>query len=463
MTKILKFNFTKRKPLTSLLGLAFDGSRLDGVVLRRQNDALQVAQTFNATLTLDPLTNEPELVGREILNHLEAAGIRERRCVVAVPQKWALTAQTQVPAIPEVDVAGFLQIEAERGFPCDVTTLRVATSRYVTPTGQQHALFVGIPAAHLERLEQVLRAAKLKPVSFTLASIALQPPTRDGLVLVIGTEQVSLQITGGGGVAALRMFDGQAPELVARETRITLGQLPVEVNHIRIFGPPEPAEDLAEELRQRFAAVEIVREYALDEFGVTIPPATGVSPAFSLAAWQLVGRLNPFEFLPPKFSAWEQLTTRYVSGKLRTAGAVAAAVVVLVAGAFGIQQFQLWRLNSRWRKMAATVHELENVQSQIRQYRPWFDDSFLCLTMLRQLTMAFSEDGAVTAKTLEIRDQNTVSCFGTARDTATLLRMLNQLRAADGVRDVKVDQIRGKSPLQFTFDFHFGTGGSNEN
>jgi len=40
-----------------------------------------------------------------------------------------------------------------------------------------------------------------------------------------------------------------------------------------------------------------------------------------------------------------------------------------------------------------------------------------------------------------------------------LLRTLSQLRAADGVRDVKLDQIRGKTPMQFTFDFRYGEGG----
>jgi len=36
------------------------------------------------------------------------------------------------------------------------------------------------------------------------------------------------------------------------------------------------------------------------------------------------------------------------------------------------------------------------------------------------------------------------------------------LRAANGVSDLKVDQIRGKSPLQFTFDFHWTEGGRHE-
>ena len=121
---------------TSLLGLALDGSKLDGVWLKRANGSLQVAGNFSVTLTLDPLTAAPELVGQEIRNHLDAAEIRERRCVVALPLKWALVAQTKLPPLADADAAGFLQLEAERSFPCDIATLITATSRCKPTDGE---------------------------------------------------------------------------------------------------------------------------------------------------------------------------------------------------------------------------------------------------------------------------------------------------------------------------------------
>ena len=111
--------------------------------------------------------------------------------------------------------------------------------------------------------------------------------------------------------------------------------------------------------------------------------------------------------------------------------------MAIVGGLFLIQQIQLWRLRSQWSGMSAKVHELEGVQDQIQQYRPWFDDSFRDLAILRQLSLAFPEDGAVTAKTIEIRDGNTVSCSGTARDNAALLAMQAKLRTADGVSELE--------------------------
>ncbi len=490
MNRLIKLNFLKPKVPSSLLGLALDGSRLEGVVLRRINGSLQPSQKFTATLSLDPLTGEAELVGREILNHLEAAGVRERRCVVALPLKWTMVAHTKLPVLLEADVAGFLQIEAERGFPTDLAALQVCTSRLGSSSGERHATFVGIPKGHIERLEQVLHAARLKPASFSLGIAALQPANKTDaggvLALVIGENHVGLQITCGGGVAALRALEGALEneagdrmvhgDLIAREARITLGQLPADlrnaVKRIRIFGSRSQAQQLADEIRPRFEPggliVETVVTYPADEFGRSISPETPVSPAFSLAARHLVGRDDPFEFLPPKVSAWQEMTARYASGKWRTAGAAAAALLVIAGGMLAVQEWQLSRLRSQWAGMSAKVKDLSDVQDQIQKYRPWFDESFRYLTILKELTTAFPEDGSVTAKTLEIRDLadardvNVVSCSGNAANYAALQKTVHQLGAIAGVSDLNVP-TRGKTPIQFTFDFHLSGGGLHEN
>jgi hypothetical protein len=480
MIELHKLSFLQRGKPSSLLGLALDAGRLEGVVLRRTNGSLQAQPPFVAPLSLDPLTNDPELVGQEIRNHLDRAGVRERHCAVAIPLKWALVTHTTIPELPEGELPGFLQIEAERGFPCDVGTLLVAASRHRSASGAEHATLVGIPRSHLALLEKVLRAAQLRPVSFSLGLAALQAPWAENsegvMALSIGETHVGLQITCGGGVAALRALEGAIDldgghrklqaGLVAREARITLGQLPADlrdsVRRVRIFGSPEMAHELAAEFKARYEPaglkVELAEAYGAREFGVQVPMEAGVSPAFSLAAWHLAGRGAPFELLPPKISAWQQVVARYSSGSLQRAAVAAGAVGLLAASLFGFQQWQLWRLGSQWRQIKPRVLKLEATQQKIREFRPWFDESLRTLSILRQLTEAFPEDGVVSAKSVEIRDQGTVTCMGTARDNQALLKTMERLRAASAVADLKVDQIRGKSPMQFTFEFRWSEG-----
>ena len=481
MSNILKIKFAKRKRLTSLLGLTLDGSRLEGAVLRNTGGSLQLLQSFSATLTLDPLTAAPELVAREIRNQLDAAGVRERNCIVGVPLKWALTAQAELPQLEEADAASLLQLEAEKNFHSDVATLRLADSGCALPGGRQHVTLVGIAGSQLATLEQVLTAAKLRPVSFTLGLAALQPPGAESsngvLALVLGESHVGLQVTAAGGIAALRALEGAVEHegarrtlnagLVAREARVTLGQLPAElretVKRIRIFGPRDLAQPLADEMESRFAPlglrIDVVSAYPAGEFGVQLPLEAPLSAAFSLAARRLTDQPEAFEFLLPKPTLLQQFSSKYASGKLKTISAIAAGVLLIFLGLFLYQQIQLMLLRSQWQKMEKQVAELNALQAQSRQFRPWFDDTYTALSIIRQLTLAFPEDGSVTAKTIEIHGDNAVACTGTTRDYASVLAMQARLRAETGIQDVQLETIRGKTPMQFTFNFHYGSGG----
>src|SRR5439155_6292884 len=328
----------KKRPPHSVLGLALDGNRLEGVVLRRSNGSLQIQKNFSFSLALNPLTGDPELVGREIRNHLDQAGVRDRRCAVCVPLSWALTLQTKVPDLPEADVASFLQIEAERGFPYGQDALSVCSSRHGVADGQRYATLVAIPRNHLSQLENVMRSAQLRPVSFSLGITALQSPEKESsqgvLALAIGENSVDLQVTCGRGVAALRALDGTLEteglqkriyaDLLAREIRITLGQLPSEfrsaVRRLKVFGRGEFVHRLAHEIAPRVETMGIgqeqVKAYPADEFNNRLPPDTAPSPALSLAANYLSGAAPCWEFLPPKINSWQQLTTRFSSKKL---------------------------------------------------------------------------------------------------------------------------------------------------
>ena len=479
----LKFNFRKRKKkLSSVLGLVLDGGWLEGVVLRRNNGSLQKLQSFSAPLTLDPLTAAPELVGREIRNQLDAAGVRERDCVLGLPLKWILTAQTELPEMPDADAASLLQLEAEKGFHADAETLQISDSRCALPGGQKLVLLGGVPKAHAEALENILTAAKLRPASFTLGVSALQAAGGEKaegvLALAVGESSVALQVTAAGGIVALRALEGAIElagnrrilhaDIVSREARVTLGQLPAElrgqVKRIRIFGPRDLAQQLTDEMELKFEPmglkVETVTGYAPDTFRVTLPPDTSLSPAFSLAANALTDQAPAFEFLPPKPTLVEQLVARYSSGRLRTTGTIAVAVGAIVLGLFLYQEYQLWKYGRQWAQIKDKVTALQGVRGQIQQFQSWSPGDYHSLAILRELSLAFPQNGVVTAKVITTRSDGTVNCSGNAQDNAALLAVQSSLSALPGVSEVHLESSRGnKPPIQFVFNFKFNPAG----
>lgn len=466
----------QRQPGNSLLGLAFDGSHLEVALVRRTNGAVELKQTFTATLALDPLTAEVDLVARELRNQLDAKQIRERWCVVGLPLSWALTHTVALPEIPEADVADFLQLEAERGFPYAPEELMLAHSRFSTPDGGKFATLVGVPREQVLRLEAVLQAAQLRPVSFSLGLTALQPTgdtaSTGTLALLPGESGIGMQLTAGGGVVVLRTIDGVFEtvganrelqvEQLRREIRITLGQLPGVVRDqlqlVRVFGRGDVADEIADEaaagVRDWGAKLERIAQHPAEEFGLKIPAGTNLSTALALAVRRLAGP-EGMEFLPPKISQWQQLTERYSSGKLFYVGAGAGGIVAVVALAFLIQQFVIWRWESRWTRMEKRVTELGQMREQIRRYRPWYDESVRTLSILKRVTEAFPQDGAVSAKALELREPARVTCTGTARNRDALIKALDQLRKATEVADVHIEMTRGNTPLEFTFNFQW--------
>lgn len=473
------------KPRTghSLLGLALGHDRFEAVELRRSNGSAAVRLAAQAALELDPFAGDPEAAGKALRKHLDAAGIRESRCAVVLPPDLVLGLTVSVPDLPDADRAEFLQIEAERGFPQNPEDLIVQVSLSESAPGSRFATLLAVPRTVVDRVERVLKAARLQSVRITLGLPALQPPgsaESEGVLALIPTgRSLALQLTHAGAIAALRVvdeaFSGDAepltfdPDQVLREIRITRGHLPPgagdSLRKVRVFGQTQASRAVAEGLQPRLQALGLIVEQAADlpasSLPFQLPPGTPASPALAVAVASLGGPPLDFEFLPPRVSAWQQFSQRYSSRRLAWAGSAAGAVAALVCITFLVQQTLLWRWQSRWDAIKARVAKLEVMQKEIRLYRPWYDDSFRSLAILRRLTESFPEDGSVSAKVIEIRSTGRVTCSGTARDPASWLRMRDQLSNAKGIADVQVEQVRGKSPIEFTLNFRWeGPGGS---
>lgn len=461
-------NWPPKKRLQSVVGITIVGGQLRAAQVARAKAAVAVLRSASAPLALDLLHPEPELVGRELRNHLDSAHIRERHCVVALPDSWVMSHHVSVPELGPEDTASLLQIEAEKNFPCAPEELqisrseqRAAAARFVTQ--------LAVRQEQIVQLGEVLKSAGLKPVSYTLGLTALPGALgtagRGGMMLLVEPKGAVLLVAAGGGVAAFRTFEAtiesefgehvvNGPAL-ARELRITFEQLPAElrteVKELALRGDVGLTTQLG----------GILQDWARDAGLVISLDNAGGKPAVEEIPEQLGMRFlkdgpPALEFLPPRPSRWSQLMMRYNSRRLASVGVAAAAATIVGIALFGWQEFRLWSLRTQWDGMAAQVKDLEAVQARIREFRPWYDTSFRNLTIMRRVVECFPDNGSLTAKTFEIHNQNNVSITGTTRDNAALLRTHDLLRQVKEIKGLKIEQIRGKTPAQFTFTFRWG-------
>jgi hypothetical protein len=151
---------------------------------------------------------------------------------------------------------------------------------------------------------------------------------------------------------------------------------------------------------------------------------------------------------------------RYNSKRLATASFGVAGLALLAIAVFGWHEFKRWSLQSQWGAMQVQVTQLDAVQARIRDFAPWYDTNFRTLSILRRLTECFPDNGSVTAKSFEVHGTAmptvvNVSVSGTARDNDSLLRVQKLLGTAKEVQGLKIEQIRGKTPMQFTLTFRW--------
>ncbi len=471
--------FKSKRPL-SLLAFNMEGQQIRGAVVHRQNGSVVLDHPIHFDLTVDPLNQDVELVGQEIRNRLNEAGIREKHCLVTLPLQWALTLQTELPDMPAEHEPDFLKLQAEKRFPYPAEDLAMTYSRYEV-AGKRYATLIAIPRNLITRVESGLKAAQLKPVSFTLGAAALADltpePATGTLVLMAHDHSVDLLVLLGKQIMILRSLEGVIashenasrmvnPDVVAREIRITLGQLPGPlrgiVKHARIFGGDEHTKPMLEELSPILNALGLISDTAV----VGLPPSVagnyaGKSPAVEALRLAInhLGKIDPaLEFLPPQLSPWLKLVNRFSSRKLVSVGASALAVLGLFGSLFVWQYVRLGMLQSKWRSIEPDNQVVESTQQKIRKFRPWFDTNFQGLTIMKQLTEAFPQEGSVSVKSMEIKGLSVVTCSGVARDNTSLIKTLDQLRAQKHITDLKVVMVRGKSPLQYSFQFRWEGG-----
>ncbi|HNY26296.1 MAG TPA: hypothetical protein PLA90_01785 [Candidatus Sumerlaeota bacterium] len=471
----------KRKGLTSLLGLAFDGSRLTAALAHLGGKQVQIRQVLNAPFDLDPRATEPELVGLEIRNLLRQANIRERRCVVCVPLSWTLSMQVAIPDLPENEVANFLAVRAERELPFSSGELVTAASRFHPDELTQAATLAAIPANHLTALTRALKTARLKVVTITLGVSSLRSAPVESnqgmLMFLLGDAAVDLAVVSGGGVASLRQIApvsvdsaqssaGGSAAALARELRITLGQLSENmrqaVRRVEVYGTASSVAPVVENLRERFGGNSLDIESGHSTLADSILDQTpgGASldkaPAAAAAAAQvLLGQPLPFEFEVVMRSAAKAFFNRVMSRKTLW---FSSAAVLLVLGAFGLiipQKMKLERLRTEYTKISPQVKKVEALRDQIRALSPWFSNDPEVLEIVRVVNEAFPPEGPIWISRLEIKNFNAVTISGKAQSRDEWMALKDRLSQTKGVTQLTSDSrdASGNEPLTFAVAF----------
>ncbi|RME90721.1 MAG: hypothetical protein D6766_12835 [Verrucomicrobia bacterium] len=458
-----------------LLVLAIEDSHVALAELRRRNGhGADIRHSLSLPLPASRIEQEPEEAGRLLAEALQTHGFTSRRCLVRTPLSWVLAAPIEVPGqLPAGELPGFLELQAEQQLALPPGRARIAGDFAALPEGRRRGLLAALPQNRFDALLRFLQAAGLKPVSVTAdanAPVTADEPLDEGVLRIAPAGKgLDLVLTLGPHRLAFRHLDPPnagaghlpiEPADLVREIRLTLGRWPAEWRSLCRRIAFHGAESFIDELHAAAKPLLEAAGWKRVDREPHRPVATGNGPLphacealLGAAHGVLRGQPLPLEFLPRQETAWERIQRRFAGGHRRQLILAGVGLVLLLWLPAWWQAHRLGTLEQTWKEMAGPVAKLEQLQTDIRSFRPWFARDPESLLVLEAVTEAFPEEGEVWARSIEWKADGQFTCNGLARSQQAIMATLERLRADPHIRDLKLKQVRGQNPVQFAFQF----------
>lgn len=467
--------FTK-KDHSSVLGISIDQNQITLAVVEKNGKGVRVSKTATATMALDILSNEPELVAQEIRNHLQTAGITETHCVFSIPVQWVMSQWMELPTLAKEDESNFIQLHAEREFPFPLQDLSVSNSIFQENEDQKYAFVSAVPSRQVETIKTIFQIAKLNLVSITVGIANFEEYDDLRMVLQKREQGTNCFIQSKSSIIFIRNFEYNSSEYenefefdtdrFKREMRITLSQLPkssrANFNQIHLYGPESWCDSIQHGISSLpdFSNIAVEHKtihqfiHQMDSPVCSYQYSAAVGSAYSFIQKQK----SELEYLPPYVSRIERIFKQVSSKRNLVIGEVAAVFLVIFAGLFGYQYWQYSQLSSRWDAIADQVAELETIQQNMKTYRPWFHQGMPSLMVMKTVTDTFPEEGSIWVKSLQIENESMITCNGFAENNQVFLSTYDRLKEQENIGLLQVKQQSGNAPMQYSFQFQWSEG-----
>jgi len=461
----------------NVLGLAFAPRSVTVVEVDGGNETPCLVAAGRFTFPDGVGVDDPAALGGAVRDFLRREGFRAKRCVIGMEARWLTCRQKNLPPGPEAAIAGILRLAVEREFaadPADLLTDYAVAGQ--SQTGRQVVVYAA-PRRYVDQLAQTAQAARLRTVAITSSTAALaaagDPSSSDQLLLNPVPDGVELAVLPQSAAPVVQrlsaaLADSPAPE----QRRVCLDRLAGELRRILASlphdGASEPprrmlvlsgagleraeADQLASRLSLSLRMAGMPRNLKIRE-PEALDSAGSWATAASLALMGLPGTKPVFDLLHSRMkpAAKSPLGRKPVYAGVGVAAALVFLAVLLLGWRSNVREIET--LEAQLAEMAPSLQEAEQVVQNISNARPWYVQQPRFLEYMREVTLAFPEEGRIWTTSLAIEDDMRIVFSGKAVDQAAVLDVLDRLKANPRFADVTSLYLResGRSQREVAF------------
>lgn len=462
------------------LGLVFGDRLIQAAEVARDGAVIRTAEyVFPTEVSLET----PEALGAGLREFLVGNRFTAPRAIAGLPARWLLTRSRELPPMSAALAGDAVRMGAERDLSTDLKDLVLDFAGEADLREARRVLLVAASREQMDRVEKTCRTAGLRLIAVTSTALTLARAAgegfRDGLFLSLSPGSAEVLVQRDGAPISLRHFpigltaraagstDGGPTGLdnLGNEIRRVLSLLPGSSEKGEILfsdgigAGPEALSSLGARLGLPARPAELPAGDAQgpEDDGRSHAPA---SAAVVLALGGARRDLVAIDFL---HSRCMPLPKRRIGRKTLVPAAL-VAVLVFLGGALLVDlqwsEAELAGDKLRLADMAADIKEAEEfVKSNKSLVLGWYDARPHPLDLLRQVTLAFPEEGKVWAVSFSSIEGRKGTLSGKAVDQKSILTVLDRLKADPLLSDVMLSDMReaggGQNFVSFALTFTY--------
>jgi len=436
-----------------VLGLAFEEGAVRLAELRSGGQRPEVVRVAEFVPPAGISDDEPAALAAALRDFLARHGFTARRAVVGLPASWLMTRECSIPPAGADALRGMLRIQAERAFSSAPGELAMDCVDTLDAGQARPVLIVATLRSRLEQAVAAAQGAGLSVKAVTASSLALAAAVDGpgpGRLLLLRATPAGAELTAQTG-AQPRMLRHVGADSMAEQVWRAVALLSQDAwwtsaDVLRVVDGRDAApgtwQAVSERLGVRVQVDETLAALDVDCGPEAADGAAGFAAAVAVARAGLAPGGGPVDFLHSHLTP-----VRKHGNRKRAAWAAAVGTALLVAGLFfafdwRAQAAQVAELAAQQAAMAEDVAEAQRLIDTTASARGWYDRRPAFLDCLRELTLAFPERGSVWATSLAVREDMEGVVSGKAADERSVLDVLDRLKAADALAEVKLLYLR---------------------
>lgn len=432
-----------------ILGLAIDDSGVVATELCTRAGRTEVHGIGEFSWEQELTADNAKELGLRLRQFLRERGFTAKRAVVGLAAKWVMAKEVEAPPAAPEALAGMLSIQAERLFSMNAGELVFDYCGKTSTSQKSQVLLLAARRRIVEQIKELAEAAGLHLQSMTVSAFACgSAPAQNGSAGNFGLYTRPTYCEFWGHVKGRPRFIKHIPlvmdgdptaythlltNTIRRQVLLSSQQDQAPPHHVTAYDASGLSEAVFKQLNEQLSPQITVHNGRAGLMAKGLPatgdPQEARTVAAAAVAWTGVGSERPaVDFLNPRLGEKKKASHKRVAVWAGVGVAVCLIAVAVFLADWQADRSAIATYTQQLADMDEQLSAAKDVVARLTYAESWGDTEPRFLKLVRELTLAFPEEGTIWATSLALDQNGSGLIVGKVANEASFYEVFDKIR-----------------------------------